>query len=183
MNMMKAILFTALLFDPATPQKSAAANQSVITTMCEVCESADGDGTSALLSDNIQSGCKTYTTPLNKCYNAQTLFPDDPSWSTFDIYDTLSMKSLKRTFYKSENGSCFNVIKSQELLETIMDRGYYYDNFSQQMDDDDYFVLPFDQCVGPFGAPRPWGKFTLVQNDDEKPSLIGEQEDDVAVQM
>ena len=169
---MKAILLTALLFPPAAPQESAASNQSVITTMCEACESADD--ASALISDSNLNGCKTYTTPLDKCYNAKNLFPNDPSWSEFDIYDTLSMKSLKRTFYKSSDGSCSNMIKLEELLEN-------YDNFAEQMNDD-YFVLPFDQCVGPFGAPRPWGKFTLVQNDDGELKLSGDQ-DGVAVQI
>ena len=140
--------------------------------MCEACESADD--ASALISDSNLNGCKTYTTPLDKCYNAKNLFPNDPSWSEFDIYDTLSMKSLKRTFYKSSDGSCSNMIKLEELLEN-------YDNFAEQMNDD-YFVLPFDQCVGPFGAPRPWGKFTLVQNDDGELKLSGDQ-DGVAVQI
>ena len=141
------LLFVAVV----AAQEQAAPSQSIVTTMCQVCNDS-----------GESSGCQTYTTPLNKCYNAQTLFPDDPSWSTFDIYDTMSMKSLKRTFYKSENESCSNVVKVQEVLETVESRGFYYDNFAMQ--EDDYFILPFDECVGPFGPPRPWGKFTLVQN-------------------
>lgn len=81
----------------------------------------------------------------------------------------MSMKSMKRTFYKSENGSCSNVAKLRDVLE-VVEREFYFNNFAEQ--DDDYFILPFDECVGPFGPPRPWGKFTLVQND-VMPQLIG----------
>ena len=77
------------------------------------------------------------------------------------------MLSMKRSFYQSQDGSCSNVVKTQEVLE-MLERGYYYDNFATLMQDDDYFVLPFDKCVGPFGPPRPWGKFTLVQDEENK---------------
>lgn len=83
------------------------------------------------------------------------------------------MLSMKRSFYKSQDGTCSNVVQSQEVLE-VLERGYYYDNFATLMQDDDYFVLPFDKCVGPFGAPRPWGKFTLVQ-DEETKVFVGQE--------
>jgi hypothetical protein len=166
--MMKSLITTAILFlaTPINAQEPSA--QSVITTMCEVC--TDGPAASVSVEAGVDGeGCKTYTTPLNQCYNAQSLFPDDPSWSVFDIYDEMSMKSMKRTFYKSENGSCSNVAKLRDVLE-VVEREFYFNNFAEQ--DDDYFILPFDECVGPFGPPRPWGKFTLVQND-VMPQLIG----------
>ena len=87
--------------------------------------------------------CKTYLTPLQSCYNAKFLFPNDDSWSDVDIFDqlyfntTLDENQLHRTFYTSNDGSCSS--------------------------DVDYsWIQPFEVCEGPFGYPRPWGKFSLV---------------------
>ena len=87
--------------------------------------------------------CKTYLTPLQSCYNAKFLFPNDESWSDVDIFDqlyfntTLDENQLHRTFYTSNDGSCSS--------------------------DVDYsWIQPFEVCEGPFGYPRPWGKFSLV---------------------
>ena len=89
--------------------------------------------------------CKTYLTPLQSCYNAKFLFPNDESWSDVDIFDqlyfntTLDENQLHRTFYKSNDGSCSS--------------------------DVDYsWIQPFEVCEGPFGYPRPWGKFSLVDD-------------------
>lgn len=82
------------------------------------------------------------------------------------------MKSMKRTFYKSRDGSCSNtnVMRVQDVVLEMRDMIRYYENSNFVKQEDDYFILPFDECVGPFGEPRPWGKFTLVssQSDDEK---------------
>ena len=90
--------------------------------------------------------CKTYLTPLQSCYNAKFLFPNDESWSDIDIFDqlyfntTLDENQLQRTFYTSNDGSCSS--------------------------DVDYsWIQPFEVCEGPFGYPRPWGKFSLVDDD------------------
>jgi hypothetical protein len=173
--------------DPTTPQ-------SVLTTMCEVCTDglAETHTTNRILLAIAESqdgeGCKTYTTPLNECYNGQTLFPGDESWSSYDIYDTLSMLSMKRTFYKSSDGSCSNALSAQDLLDAtkadsaaefaaVGDMGFYRENFIMQEGEIDFFILPFDQCVGPFGPPRPWGKFTLMQEVDMsgEANLIAEE--------
>ena len=89
--------------------------------------------------------CTTYLTPLQRCYNAKFLFPNDESWSDIDIFDqvyfntTLDENQLQRTFYKSKDGSCSS--------------------------DVDYsWIQPFEVCEGPFGYPRPWGKFSLVDD-------------------
>lgn len=104
--------------------------------------------------------CKTYLTPINHCYNAKFLFPGDESWSDIDILDELHRPDddntnqetsekrmeepgppqLKRTFYKSKDGSCSEVDYS--------------------------WVQPFEVCEGPFGPPRPWGKFSLVHSGE-----------------
>ena len=129
---------------PADPQKAKQIN----TLMC-TSESCDG-------ADEQTPGCKQYTTPLNQCYNAKNLFPNDPSWSEFDIFDEMRMKNLHRTFYKSTDGSCAG---REESTKNIV---------PQPVDEeDDSFILPLDTCVGPFGPPRPWGKFSLVSDDGD----------------
>ena len=87
-----------------------------------------------LCTDKCQSDCKSYTTPLNRCYNGQHLFPNDPSWSPFDLLDAVVCQTLVRTIFEaSSNSSC------------------------QSSNADDHFSIPLDTCVGPFGKPRPWG--------------------------
>lgn len=107
--------------------------QQVKTTMCST----------YTIVPTCSGECKTYLTPLQTCYNAKFLFPNDESWSDVDIFDqlyfntTLDENQLHRTFYTSNDGSCSS--------------------------DVDYsWIQPFEVCEGPFGYPRPWGKFSLV---------------------
>ncbi|KAL3769591.1 hypothetical protein ACHAWU_005543 [Discostella pseudostelligera] len=127
--------------DPSSPSQHAT---NIITLMCtsETCTNADEN----------TPGCQQYITPLNACYNAQTLFPNDESWSDLDIYDTMIMMNLKREFYQSRDGTCAGREKE--------------DGSTADMNGNDSFILPLDVCVGPFGPPRPWGKFTLVDDFD-----------------
>jgi hypothetical protein len=60
--------------------------------------------------------------------------------------------NLKRHFYQSKDGTCASREKEEDS--------------KADMDGDDSFILPLDVCVGPFGPPRPWGKFTLVYDFD-----------------
>jgi hypothetical protein len=88
------------------------------------------------------SCCKTYMTPLHQCYSSERLFPNDPSWSGKDVFDTVTchQQTLTRTIFQaSTDGSC---------------------QVSDQ--DDDQFRIPLNECVGPFGPPRPWGTFQLL---------------------
>ena len=95
--------------------------------------------------------CQTFETPLGACYNAQQLFPNNPSWSAYDLLDVIpahvaTVPSIHRDddpdefFYRyifdSNDASCRGTVT-------------------------DSFVLPTDICVGPFGEPRPWGNFSL----------------------
>ena len=102
--------------------------------------------------------CQTYVTPLNSCFSSGNLFPNDPSWSDgWDIWDTTrgevvglsggvgeeeeaaehaTPKTLHRVIFSSKNGTCV---------------GHNPDSFD----------IPLNFCVGPFGAPRPWGTFEL----------------------
>lgn len=84
---------------------------------------------------------------------------------------------MKRTFYKSTDGSCKNTLIVHDGMsgfDSIDNRkngiGFYFGgitNFIRQDEDDDSFILPIDACVGPFGPPRPWGKFSLIHKRKE----------------
>lgn len=122
---MIVLLFAALLF-ARTQQASA---YTLETILCV---------------EKCVSDCKAYATPLGFCFNAQQLFPSDPSWSEFDILDELIGKaSIKRSFHTSSNGTCVQPT--------------------------DEFVLPLNQCIGPWGEPRPWGKLILLQDLETTP--------------
>lgn len=115
----------------------------VKTSMCTTkCEADGGDG-----------DCVEYTTPLNECFNGQKLFPGDESWSGVDMHDEMAMRSMKRTFYDTTDGSCGGIAGEEAV--------------------DDQFILPFGDCVGPFGPPRPWGSFTLVDGEGHPVLLEG----------
>ena len=129
---------------PSSPQLA----KRIRTLMC-TSESCDG-------ADENTPGCLTYTTPMNDCYNARVLFPGDKSWGDLDVYDEMVMSNIKRTFYKSMDGSCVGRGEGGDAKNSI----------PQPVDADDSFILPLDVCVGPFGPPRPWGKFTLLFDGD-----------------
>ena len=83
--------------------------------------------------DGCNSDCKTYRLPLSTCFSPPALFPGDPQWGTSDVFDVCTKTHLHRTFYASADGSCTNKTDS--------------------------FTVPLNECVGPFGKPRPWGSF------------------------
>ena len=120
------------------PSSSLTQQQQVNTVMCVYC-SAEADGTTP--------GCFKYTTPLDACYNGQALFPHDPSWSDSDIHDTMVYDNIKRKIYPSKDGSCKGKIM--------------YGDDTNAGEEPYSFMLPLDECVGPFGPPRPYGKFSL----------------------
>ena len=77
--------------------------------------------------------CKSYSVPLSRCFSPSKIFPGDAQWGPFDIFDVCDGRRVSRSFYSSTDGSCRNRT--------------------------DGFVIPTNQCVGPFGKPRPWGTF------------------------
>lgn len=85
-------------------------------------------------------------TPLDECFNGQSLFPQDPSWGDVNILDVLwNKETLRRRMYststtRSGSSNCPNDAVSDD------------------------FMIPLNECVGPFGEPRPWGTFTVVNN-------------------
>lgn len=93
-----------------------------------------------LCADKCQSGCKSYTTNIGACYNGQGLFPSDPSWSSFDVWDEVmdDNDELHRLIFASKDGTCHGTPT-------------------------DDFRIPLNVCVGPFGQPRPWGTLRQLQ--------------------
>ena len=118
---------------------------------------------------SCSGNCSIYRTPTSKCYNGHKLFPPNDNltverssqetnpFGSNDILDEVfyGQKNIrpwhfKRSFYRSKDGSCSGGIT------------------------DSFESLPFDECVGPFGPPFPWGKFELDAIElklDSMPSL------------
>lgn len=93
-----------------------------------------------LCHEKCNSGCKTYITPTSECYSSGSLFPNDESWSGLDVFDTVICQTLIRRIFQSSDGSCSS-------------------------SDEDKFQINLNECVGPFGKPRPWGIFSLNSDD------------------
>lgn len=88
--------------------------------------------------DDASRASATYETPLHRCFNGASLFNNSVDWGDVDIYDEIYSSSLlRRTFYASHNSTCDGPV-------------------------DDTYDLPLDECLGPFGAPHPWGRFSIV---------------------
>lgn len=97
----------------------------------------------------IDSDCKTYESPVNVCYNPMNLFQNDSQWGSNDVFDVCSFNgtsppTINRTFYNSTNASCSGVPEG----------GFSF--------------LPTMECIGPFGKPRPWGKFSCQSKKKKK---------------
>jgi hypothetical protein len=101
-----------------------------------------------LCVDKCTSDCKSYTTPLSQCYSSKQLFPNDPSWSAGkDVFDAVICQTLTRTIYgRSYDGTCSKSDREDD----------------DDDDDVDRFTIPLNECVGPFGQPRPWGSFSII---------------------
>jgi hypothetical protein len=101
-----------------------------------------------LCTGRCNGDCVSYTTPLSTCFSSSSMYPDDPSWSEFDIWDIIQFsqfgKAIRRTIYPSQDGTC-----------------------SDGEDPNDVFLIPLDECVGPFGQPRPWGTFVIIYGPDD----------------
>lgn len=101
-----------------------------------------------LCQEKCRDNCQSYVSPSGACFSSASWFPNDPSWSDgWDILDVLHNNSanpkepmLHRSIYPTKNGTCLG-------------------------EDPDSFEIPLNQCVGPFGAPRPWGTFQLISPD------------------
>mmetsp|Transcript_12175 Transcript_12175/g.28913 ORF Transcript_12175/g.28913 Transcript_12175/m.28913 type:complete len:156 (-) Transcript_12175:121-588(-) len=89
--------------------------------------------------------CIFYITPINECFSSTVLFPNDHSWSGKDVRDNIitQTQTLVRTIFDTKNGTCNG-------------------------GGNDIFHIPLNECVGPFGRPRPWGIFHMIQVQAEK---------------
>jgi hypothetical protein len=133
-----AFLLVSLLNDLANGQIAQSQSQSIKDA------SSRHHLNMTLCNDFCKNGCISYRTPLGTCYNPQEMFPGDPSWGDGDILDnkvTFSngQVTFQRTFYSSDDATCSTGTPP------------------------DAETLPLNECVGPFGAPRPWGIFELVE--------------------
>lgn len=97
--------------------------------------------TKMCVDGSCKSDCFSYRTPVNACYNGQELFPDDESWSEWDVLDepTACAVAFRRTFFATKDSTCAGAAT-------------------------DVYTLPTEDCVGPFGDPRPWGTFSYVND-------------------
>lgn len=95
-----------------------------------------------LCGDKCKRHCRQYQTPLLTCFQGASLFPDDPSWNTSaSIFDSpINATHFQRDFYE-HGSSCDHPCHGPPT---------------------DGFTLPYHTCVGPFGAPRPWGTFQIL---------------------
>lgn len=122
--------------------------------------------------------CLEYITPLNECYNGQHLFPNDRSWGNVYIVDELLIRntgakyntetskvSLKRTIYKKITRNNTGVDGDNNVgdngdVAVVSSLSSCHDGTNGT----DVFQLPMNECVGPFGKPRPWGMFLIASN-------------------
>ena len=96
--------------------------------------------------------CKIYRTPLNQCYNGGYLFPGDPAWGDYDVKDTYACSKILRVADPPphQQGDHFQ-------------RAFFVNaDSSCKVETDLFDSIPLNDCVGPFGDPRPWGLFTIV---------------------
>lgn len=103
------------------------------TAASAVAPPAAWNETMEVCTGKCKTDCKIYRPPSGVCYSPPLLWPGDVQWGRFDTLDMCNSTHLDRSFFNSVNGSC-----------TERTGG---------------FSLPLDACIGPFGKPRPWGKF------------------------
>jgi hypothetical protein len=121
-----------------------------------------------LCVDRCASDCVVYQTPWMTCYNGQILFPGDPSWSEWDILDIplQSSSSLAIVPLASDGDGSSSPLSSDRMVRPLSSFQRFF--FGTQnatcasAEPTDTFTLPLNACLGPFGAPRPWGNFTTT---------------------
>ena len=137
------------------------------TTMCST---KCGEDSSATASDeNKEKDCQTYLTPIRTCYSSSKLFPEDPSWSGYDMFDTLVPTSdTRRRSTRSPNTvvstQTNNTAAGTSLLLLVRTIYQTINGTCVPSSQDTVFRLELQQCVGPFGRPRPWGLFSMAES-------------------
>eukprot|EP00978_Attheya_sp_CCMP212_P035555 scaffold155359_cov52-Attheya_sp.AAC.2 len=129
---------------PLLPHDSAITTRRMKTLLC--------------VDHGCSDDCVTYETPLNTCFNGEILFPNDPAWGKYDIFDRPmkdgSDTQFHRYFFTTTDGTCEG-------------------NSQKDPPSDDIYTLPLEECVGPFGEPRPWGSFEFVTDPMDSSLLRG----------
>ena len=125
--------------------------------------------------------CQTYLTPVNACFNGLSLFPDDPSWSEYDILDTFVC--LERDGDREGwTDNCVDLVNWEtmsrpgeekkdavpKVAENFDDASSFKRTFFRSKDSscrdptDEFDALPLNECIGPFGNPKPYGRFEIA---------------------
>lgn len=143
------VLCSAMLLESAYPQEHKAITSDAIRQqeklrLASLQRPEKPKLNMTLCADRCNADCKSYITPVSECYNSGDMFPNDPSWSAgLDVLDSVICQRLTRTIFQTSNGSCTT------------------------SDSDDRFLIPLEECVGPFGKPRPWGIFALISEQNQ----------------
>lgn len=88
----------------------------------------------------LDSDPLTFAVPVGTCFNPRVEFPDASGdvWGDYDVLDACGERAVTRRFFASANGTCAG-------------------------EPTDSYELEYDTCLGPFGAPRPWGVFECTR--------------------
>ena len=109
--------------------------------------------------------CKTYQTQLNKCYNGQILFPGDPSWGNFDVLDSIHYRYRYHQDDESDGYTENDYGEDLPVHASTLQRIFFKStNSTCRLKTDSFDSIPLNECVGPFGDPRPWGKFFIERD-------------------
>eukprot|EP00929_Paragymnodinium_shiwhaense_P113081 TRINITY_DN81349_c0_g1_i1.p2 TRINITY_DN81349_c0_g1~~TRINITY_DN81349_c0_g1_i1.p2 ORF type:complete len:169 (-),score=16.60 TRINITY_DN81349_c0_g1_i1:296-802(-) len=128
-------LAVALALSTLLLQNVAAESKAETMTLCMNCTHATEGGVAASCT-SADDDPEVFHPPLDTCFNPRKLWPASKSeaWGASDVLDQCNAGvSVLRTFYDSTDGSCSGIR--------------------------DTYTLPLGVCLGPFGAPRPWGVF------------------------
>ena len=89
----------------------------------------------------LDSDPLTFAVPVGTCFNPRVEFPDASGdvWGDYDVLDACGERAVTRRFFASANGTCAG-------------------------EPTDSYELEYDTCLGPFGAPRPWGVFECARS-------------------
>jgi hypothetical protein len=108
--------------------------------------------------DDDDAGSIIYETPINSCFNGASLFHHSVDWGDVDIYDEISPSLL----LSSSSDDHDHPTPPPPPLLSLLTRRFYASDNSTCNDLVDTYELPLDECLGPFGKPHPWGRFSLV---------------------
>jgi hypothetical protein len=133
-----------------------------------------------LCKDKCKTDCKAYRIPIGKCFNPNTLFPGDSQWGHEDVKDVLKTtntiiistattdsQSSEATANgnSSDNNNDSHLIADRlsDVKPLTLERTLFSSRDGSCQTPTGHFEVPLGICVGPFGDPRPWGSFRVVE--------------------